>query len=92
MRASETEAGNKSAIGESGEEVLLLLLRAVASEEFPRTEAVRDGDGGIGIEALRGKLLKDRGNGMGGEAQTAPLLGDLHAEEFLGPHVIPGFL
>ena len=29
---------------------------------------------------------------MGGEAEAAPFLGDLHPEELLGAHVIPCFL
>ena len=92
MGTSKTEAWDESAIGQTGEEVLLLLLRAVSDEQLARSQTVGHGDGGVGIEALSGKLLQDRGYGVGGEAEATPFLGNLHSEELLGTHVIPCLL
>ena len=89
VRAGEAEAGDESAVGQAGEEVLLLLLRAVPGEELAGSQTVGHGDGGVGVEALGGQLLQDGGDGVGGEAEAAPLLGDLHPEELLGAHVVP---
>ena len=92
MRTSEAEAGDESAIGQAGEEVFLLLLRAVSDEQLARSQTVGHGDGCVGIEALSGKLLQDGGYGVGGEAEATPFLGNLHSKEFLGTHVIPSIL
>ena len=92
MGTSKTEAWDESAIGQTGEEVFLLLLRAVSDEQLARSQTVGHGDGGVGIEALSGKLLQDRGYGVGGEAEATPFLGNLHSEELLGTHVIPCLL
>lgn len=92
MRTGEAEAGDESAIGQAGEEVFLLLLRTVSDEQLARSQTVGHGDGGVGIEALGGQLLQDGRDGVSGEAEAAPFLGDLHSKELLGTHVIPCLL
>mmetsp|Transcript_11860 Transcript_11860/g.25055 ORF Transcript_11860/g.25055 Transcript_11860/m.25055 type:complete len:216 (+) Transcript_11860:1635-2282(+) len=92
MGSGEAKAGDKRTIGKTGEKVLLLLLGTVSNQELPGSQTVGDGNGGVGIEALGGKLLQHRGNGVGGKPQPAPFLGNLHSKELLGAHVIPCIL
>jgi len=92
VRTRESEARDQRAVREAGEEVLLLVGRAVPSEELPGPERVGNRHGGVGVEALRRELGEDLAHRVGAEPQSAPLLRDFHPEELLIAHVIPCLL
>mmetsp|Transcript_19288 Transcript_19288/g.56290 ORF Transcript_19288/g.56290 Transcript_19288/m.56290 type:complete len:350 (+) Transcript_19288:1440-2489(+) len=89
VRSGQSEARDESPVCQAGQEVRLLLGRAVPREQFAGTERIGNGDGGVGIEALGGQLLKDRRDGRGGELKSSPLLRYFQPEELFVAHVIP---
>eukprot|EP00968_Pinguiococcus_pyrenoidosus_P008266 scaffold578_cov243-Pinguiococcus_pyrenoidosus.AAC.9 len=88
-RAGEAEAGDDFSARELGQEVVLLLLRAVAHEQLARAQRVGHHDGDRGGARAGADLLHHLRVAVSGEAEAAVLLGNDHAEELLLANELP---
>ena len=82
-RAGQAEAGHFTAIGQTRQVVVLLLLGAVMHQQFARAQRVRHADRGRHHRGHRGQLLDDLVVGQRREAQAAVFLRNDQAEEFV---------
>jgi hypothetical protein len=88
-RRGQCEARHIATVGQARQVMVLLLLGAVAVQEFGGPERVRHRDDGRGHRGPRRDLDQHLGVSVGGELLTAVLLLDDHGEEAVLLQVVP---